>query len=67
MPVDVDPLSENSHSIAVQGGEITDLIARTRQISTFAVNHDNVRVFWEGAGSRAERGITQKRVSRKIP
>jgi len=28
------------------------------------INYENIRVFGEGSGSRAERGITQKRVSR---
>ncbi len=36
------PLSENSHSVAAQGGEMTHWDARTRQIGTFPVNHENI-------------------------
>jgi hypothetical protein len=38
----LDPLSENSHSVAAQGGEMTHWGARTRQIGTFPVNRENI-------------------------
>ncbi len=38
----LDPLSENSHSVAAQGGEMAHWGARTRQIGTFPVNRENI-------------------------
>jgi hypothetical protein len=38
----LDPLSENSHSVAAQGGEMTHWGARTRQMGTFPVNRENI-------------------------
>ncbi len=58
-----DPPSENSHYVTAQGGEMTDLGARTRQIGTFLVNRENIRVFAGGFGNRL---FTQKAGSRKI-
>jgi hypothetical protein len=46
-----DPLSENSHSVAAQRGEMTHWGARTRQIGTFPVDRENIRVFAGGFGS----------------
>ena len=42
---------------------MTDLGARTRQIGTFLVNRENIRVFAGGFGNRL---FTQKAGSRKI-
>ncbi len=36
------PFSENSHSIAEQGGEMTHWGARTRQFGTFPVDRENI-------------------------
>ena len=46
----LDPLSENSHSVAPQGGEMIHWGARTRQMGTFPVNRENIRVFTGGFG-----------------
>ena len=51
-PVDLGPPSENSHSVAAQGGEMTDQIARTRQMGTFPVDRENIRIFAGGFGNR---------------
>jgi len=56
--VDLDPLSENFHSVAAQGGEMTHRGARTRQIGTFPVDRENIRVF--AGGGAGESGFLQK-------
>ncbi len=51
-------------SVAAQGGEMTHWGARTRQIGTFPVNRENIRVFAGGFGNRL---FTQKAGSRNFP